>query len=129
VLLLAVTLLAIALLTRLTVLGLLLPVGRLLAVGVVGPETHDRGIGIVVGGSSPVVPVSGMMSLRIILRIRRLCGAHRVTSLRVRVWRMSGHMRVLDTVSTCLATITFFTGQDPHRPRSGGATFACSRAC
>jgi hypothetical protein len=35
-----------------------------------------------------------------VLRIRRLSGAHRVTSLRVRMWHVSGHMPVLPNVST-----------------------------
>jgi hypothetical protein len=87
--------------------GLLLPVVRLLTIGVVRPVANDRYIrvGLAIGAARVVMSVFGSPARRrvlagIVLWIRRLSGAHRVTSLRVRMWHVSGHMPVLPNVST-----------------------------
>lgn len=96
--LLTVLLLAVALLTlaRLAV--------ALLAV-VVRPVADDRRLGIVVALRAALVLMTvfgspGSVLAGFVLWIRRLSGAHRVTSLRLRMWHVSGHMPVLPNVST-----------------------------
>jgi hypothetical protein len=84
----------------------LLAIRGLLPIGVVRPVAdHSRvGIGLAGVAARALVPVTGVARHRvlagIVLWIRRLSGAHRVTSLRVRMWHVSGHMPVLPNVST-----------------------------
>ncbi|GAA2210372.1 hypothetical protein GCM10009850_058310 [Nonomuraea monospora] len=92
-------LLAIALL--LAVALLLLAILGLLTVGVVRPvadHSHVR-VGLAGVAARVLLPVRGILA-GFVLWIRRLSGAHRVTSLRVRMWHVSGHMPVLPNVST-----------------------------
>ncbi|GAA3543889.1 hypothetical protein GCM10022419_025110 [Nonomuraea rosea] len=84
--------------SRLLLAIALLTVWGLLPVGIVRPVADHSDVGVGLAGAA--ARARRWVLAGFVLWIRRLSGAHRVTSLRVRMWHVSGHMPVLPNVST-----------------------------